>query len=216
MSLLSRISSRFITITYGITVNDEARELQKLLDTLLPVIDRNDEVVVLQDITSENIKVSLLLEQYKNIVLIKAKLNGDFATFKNELIKSATKDYLFQIDADEIPQENLMKSIKNVLKRKSGFDMFFIPRINTVDGITEEHIKKWNWSLNDKNYINYPDYQMRLFKLNKNIHWINKVHEKLVGFDRAFYFPTENFDHCILHHKNIDRQVSQNEFYDTL
>jgi hypothetical protein len=206
-----------VNISYGVTVCNEAEELDSLLKFLFKFVDENDEVVVLQDVTVNNAHVTSVIEKYKEKVTHKETfLNGDFATFKNELIKSATKDYLFQIDADEIPQESLMKSIKNILKRKSRFDVFFIPRINTVDGITEEHIVKWNWNVNDKNYINYPDYQMRLFKLNKNIYWINKVHEKLVGFDKAFYFPIEGFDHCLLHHKNIVRQVSQNEFYDTL
>jgi len=206
-----------VTISYGITVCNEAEELDSLLTFLFKFLDENDEVIVLQDVTVKDAGVTSVIEKYKEKVTHKETfLNGDFASFKNELIKSATKDYLFQIDADEIPQDSLMKSIKNVLKKKSGFDMFFIPRINTVDGITEEHIIKWNWNLNDKNYINYPDYQMRLFKLNKNIHWINKVHEKLIGFDKAFYFPTENFDHCLLHHKDIYRQVTQNEFYDAL
>lgn len=206
-----------VNISYGVTVCNEAEELDSLLKFLFKFVDENDEVIVLQDITLKDVSVTSVIEKYKEKVTHRETfLNGDFATFKNELIKSATKDYLFQIDADEIPQESLMKSIKNILKRKSRFDVFFIPRINTVDGITEEHIVKWNWNVNDKNYINYPDYQMRLFKLNKNIYWINKVHEKLVGFDKAFYFPIEGFDHCLLHHKNIVRQVSQNEFYDTL
>lgn len=206
-----------VTISYGITVCNEAKELDSLLTFLFQFVDDEDEVIVLQDITSRNTDVDSVLEKYKVKVLHKETfLKGDFASFKNELIKSATKDYLFQIDADEVPQESLMKSIKNVLKKKSGFDMFFIPRINTVKGITEDHITKWKWAVNDKNYINYPDYQMRLFKLNKNIHWVNKVHEKLIGFEKAFYFPTENFDHCILHHKDIDRQITQNVFYDTL
>ncbi|WP_449389146.1 glycosyltransferase [Chryseobacterium lineare] len=206
-----------VNISYGITVCNEAEELDSLLTFLTNYLDKEDEVIVLQDVTARNVEVEAVIEKFKTRIVHKeAFLNGDFASFKNELIKSATKDYLFQIDADEIPQENLMKSIKDVLKKKSSFDMFFIPRINTVDGITEEHMMKWNWNINDKSYINYPDYQMRLFKLNKNIHWVNKVHEKLIGFEKAFYFPTENFDHCLLHHKNIDRQVTQNKFYDAL
>lgn len=205
------------TITYGITVNNEKEEITKLLDTLITLIDKNDEILVLQDITNEDIDVTNILKSYGNKILrITARLNGDFATFKNNLIENSSKKYLFQIDADELPKESLIKNIKLFIAGNLKSDCFLIPRINIVNGIEAEHVKKWNWKVNQDNYINYPDYQTRLFKLNKGIKWQNKVHEALVNFSKTKVLPSENYDFCLLHIKQIEKQERQNDFYDTL
>ncbi|MDR6159793.1 MULTISPECIES: glycosyltransferase [Chryseobacterium] len=215
MSLLSRISSRFITITYGITVNDEVQELKHLLDTLIPLIDKNDEIIVLQDITNENREVSLLLEKYSNIVLLKAKLNGDFATFKNTLIEKAASQYLFQIDADEYPTEHFIKTLKPYLKKEKSVDIFFVPRINIVEGITEDYVKNMGWNMNEEGYINFPDYQARILKNNKKIFWKNKVHEVLYG-NKNFTEIPKDYRLSLIHKKNFEKQKKQNNFYETL
>lgn len=204
-------------ISYGITVNNEVKEITELLNTLLPLIEKGDEVIVLQDITNKNQKVANVLDQYGNkIIRLEARLAGDFATFKNNLIKAATKDYLFQIDADEIPKESLIKEIKYYLFKKRKKDVFMVPRINIVNGITEEHIKQWDWQVNDKGYINYPDFQHRIFKLNKGIVWENKVHEKLCNYDKIIGLKSSDYTMCLLHIKEINRQEQQNAFYDTI
>lgn len=215
MSLLSRISSRFITITYGITVNDEVQELKHLLDTLIPLIDKNDEIIVLQDITNENREVSLLLEKYSNIVLLKSKLNGDFATFKNTLIEKAASQYLFQIDADEYPTEHFIKTLKPYLKKEKSVDIFFVPRINIVEGITEDYVKNMGWNMNEEGYINFPDYQARILKNNKKIFWKNKVHEVLYG-NKNFTEIPKDYRLSLIHKKNFEKQKKQNNFYETL
>src|SRR5689334_13938694 len=97
-------------ISYGITVNNEVEEIAQLLNALLPLIDKGDEVIVLQDVTNKNQQVADILDKYGDqIIRMEARLDGDFATFKNNLIKAAKKKYLFQIDADEIPKESLLK-----------------------------------------------------------------------------------------------------------
>lgn len=204
-------------ISYAITVNNEAEEITKLLHVLLPLIDKNDEVIVLQDITKKDQKVTDILDTYgEKIIRIEARLDGDFATFKNNLISTATKDYLFQIDADEIPKESLIKEIKYYLFRKRKKDVFMVPRINIVNGITDEHVKQWNWQVNDQGYINYPDYQHRIFKLNKGIKWENKVHEKLCNYEKIIGLPAADYSMCLFHIKEIKRQEQQNAFYDTI
>ncbi|MGI9652770.1 glycosyltransferase [Chryseobacterium sp. RLHN22] len=204
-------------ISYGITVNNEIDEISKLLDVLLPLVGKSDEVIVLQDITNRNQKISDILDTYGNkIIRLEARLNGDFASFKNNLISTATKDYLFQIDADEIPKESLIQNLKYFLFKKRKKDVLMVPRINIVNGITQEHIAKWNWKLNDEGYINFPDYQDRIFKLNKGIKWENKVHEKLCNYDNKFGLPIADYSFCLLHIKDIERQEQQNSFYDTL
>lgn len=216
MKLLRKLFA-FPTISYGITVNNEVEEITLLLNTLLPLIDEQDEVIVLQDVTCKNQKITDTLDKYSSkIVRLEARLDGDFATFKNNFIKAAKKDYLFQIDADEIPKESLIKRIKFHLLKKWRKDVFMVPRINIVHGITEEHVKQWNWQVNEKGYINYPDYQHRIFKLNKGILWGNKVHEKLFNYKKLGGLPSSDGSMCLLHIKEIKRQERQNSFYDSI
>ena len=206
-----------IKITYGITVCNEATELDLLLTTLIPLLDKNDELIILQDVTSKDIAVNAVIEKYKDrVILVETKLNGDFATFKNTLITKASGDYLFQIDADEVPQQSLIKKLKKQLRKNKKYDCFFVPRINIVNGYTDAHINKWHWNIDEKNYINFPDYQPRLIKLNGAIKWKNKVHEVLTGYKRSFNLPVETDDYCLIHIKDIKRQEKQNDFYDTL
>lgn len=217
--MLNRILSflNLASITYGITVNNEAEEVKKLLDILISSIDKTDEIVVMQDVTKENSDVTAILNSYgTKIIRITSRLDGDFSAFKNNLISHATKKYLFQIDADEYPQEKLIENLKYFLLKNFKYDCFIVPRINIVEGITESDIKTWNWDVNEKQYVNFPDYQNRIFKLGKNIRWQNKIHEILVNFKRVKKMPSKNEDYCLVHIKSIDRQRSQNAFYDSL
>jgi glycosyltransferase involved in cell wall biosynthesis len=206
-----------IKISYGITVCNEAIELSKLLATLTPIIDAEDEIIILQDVTNKDERVSEIIKQYKDkVIVVEAQLNSDFAMFKNKLIEHAKSDYLFQIDADEIPKDSLIKQIKKILRQKSKRDCFLVPRINIVNGLTTDHINNWNWKFDENNRVNFPDYQFRIFKLNGLIKWKNPVHEEVIGYKKHYYLPSKNEDYCLIHIKDIDKQVLQNNFYDTI
>lgn len=211
-SLFNRIS-----ISYGITVNNEATEVDLLLSTLIPLISKRDEIIVLQDITNKDQAVSAVLEHHKkNIKVIETKLNGDFATFKNNFFKVAKGNYLFQIDADEIPRTTLIKEIKHILRKNKKRDCFLVPRINIVNDYTIAHVEQWNWNVNDKNYINFPDYQPRIVKLKAGIKWINKIHEVFTGHQDMMELPCDDETFCLMHIKDIQRQERQNAFYEKL
>jgi hypothetical protein len=211
-----------IKLTYGITVCDEHEELDRLLSHLVNVIDEEDEVIVLRDMQKTNAKVTKVIVKYFDIfknrfLSLDASLNKDFATFKNNLIENATGDYLFQIDADEIPNEFLIHHIKPIITINKDVDAFYIPRVNKVLGITQEHIQKWKWHVDEQERINYPDPQMRLFKLGKDIKWKNKVHEVLENCIITTILPYEEHeDFCLYHIKTIGKQEQQNNFYGTI
>lgn len=205
-----------ITITYGITVCNEHQELRALLDILLPLIDKKDEILILRDITNPDQKVGELLDEYQSkIRVIEAKLNGDFATFKNKLIENSNSRYLFQIDADEYPTEYFIKTLKPYLRKEKSVEVFSVPRINIVEGITDEYVKEMGWDMNEDGYINFPDYQMRILKNNKKIFWKNKVHEILYG-NKNFTEVPKDYKLSLIHKKNFEKQKKQNDFYGTL
>lgn len=214
--LFYKLNRRRPSISYGITVCNEARELETLLETMLPFVPSSDEIIVLQDVTERDEAVSAVLKKYNRVAVIESRLEGDFAAFKNRLIEGARKDFLFQIDADEIPQERLLRNIRKILAKHYKSDCFAVPRINTVEGITDEYIQKWNWKSDERGYINYPDYQERIFRLNGQIRWKNRVHEVLYGYNLLTELPSEHSDYCLLHHKQMKRQIAQNEMYDQM
>jgi len=208
-------------ISYGVTVCDENEELFNLLSYLHDKIDEGDEVIVLRDIGKTNHDVTKTIVHFHEKFKYQMKsadinLNGDFATFKNYLLTIATGDYLFQIDADEIPNEFLIENIKPILKVNSDIDCFYIPRVNKVDGLTPQHVEKWRWAVDENQRVNFPDPQMRLFKLNKGIKWKNKVHEVLEGQSTFSTLPYDTEDFCLYHIKSIEKQEKQNKFYETI
>jgi len=203
-------------ISYTITVCNEDNELNELLSFLNQRITGDDEIVLQMDAISVTSSVRNVIDNYrdtiKNIKVIEFPLDKDFSAFKNNLKNHCTKKWIFNIDADEIPSENLIDSIHELLKNNDELDMILVPRWNTVDGITDNHIKRWGCSYDDMGRINWPDYQTRIYKNNKKIFWKNKVHERLSGYDVYSTLPEEEY-YCLYHKKSIERQEKQNEFY---
>ena len=158
--------------------------------------------------------LKLMNSMHENHKVIGFPLNKDFASFKNNLKTHCSKDYIFQVDADEIPHEFLVEYLGQVLE-ENPVDIVFVPRVNTVEGLTQEHIDKWKWNVNEKGWVNWPDYQTRIYKNTEDVTWMNKVHERITGYDTFSNFPSEE-RWSLYHHKQIDRQEKQNEFYETI
>ncbi len=207
-----------MTISYAITVCNELDEITKLLNFLQTHIRKEDEIVIQYDETSVTDEVmdylKLMNSMHENHKVIGFPLNKDFASFKNNLKSHCTKDYIFQIDADEIPHEFLVEYLGQILQ-ENPVDIVFVPRVNTVEGLTQEHIDKWKWNVNEKGWVNWPDYQTRIYKNTEDVTWMNKVHERITGYDTFSNFPSEE-RWSLYHHKQIDRQEKQNEFYETI
>ena len=196
------------SISYAITACNEHIELARLLELLKNNIRPEDEIVIQLDIDNATKEVRTIANKYTM-----HPLNGDFATFKNHLKKFCTKDYIFQIDADEYLSEALLTSLPEILELNPEVELYAVPRINTVEGLTSEHINKWGWYVNENGWINYPDYQTRILKNIPEIKWINKVHERLVGAKNIVPLP-EGYD--LIHPKTIERQEKQNQLYEKL
>ena len=197
------------SISYAITACNEHRELSLLLEVLRNNIRQEDEIVVQLDSNATE-KVKTVARDY-----IEFPLNKDFASFKNNLSKHCTKDYIFQIDADEYPHPYLIANLADILEYNQTIDVFLVPRINTVSELTEQHIQKWGWRVDDKGWVNFPDYQWRIWRNKNSIKWINKVHERLDGFQEYSVLP-QSEEYCLFHHKDIKRQEKQNGFYETI
>jgi glycosyltransferase involved in cell wall biosynthesis len=204
-----------LKISYGITVHNEAEELKRLLDILTNKIDKEDEIVICIDGDDE--KVESVVGEYlseNKAVVYKRKLDGDFASQKNSVIENSKGDYVFHIDADEYPSDGLLEYVKPILEA-NDIDLIWVPRVNTVDGITEQHIQQWGWRVSEAGWVNYPDYQSRIFKNSPEIRWKSKVHERIHGAQTFSHLPP-NETLSLYHPKTIDKQEEQNNFYSKL
>jgi glycosyltransferase involved in cell wall biosynthesis len=208
------------TISWAITACNEHIELKQLLEQLSQSINTEDEVIVQTDTDKVTQEVIDVINSFKNKFPLKhynhisASLNKDFATFKNNIKLYCTKEWIMYIDADEYLSEGLIDNIHELLNINKGIvDVIAVPRINTVEGLTREHIDKWKWFVDENGWVNYPDYQTRICVNKPEIQWINKVHERLSGWKTIANLP-EGYD--LIHSKTIERQEKQNQFYNTL
>ena len=199
------------TISYAITAHNEHEELEHLLSQLNTGIKWDDEVVIQLDIKATD-EVKEVCYKFPFFTLIEHPLNNDFSSFKNNLKSKCNRDYIFQIDADEFLSDILLSNINEILSLNPEIDIYGIPRVNKVEGLTVGHIKKWGWNVKE-GIINWPDYQWRICKNIPSIHWVGKVHERLVGSSSIITLPDE---FCLLHFKTIERQEKQNEYYNEL
>ena len=190
-------------ISYAILACNEAKELNELLTALSSEIRKSDEIVIVLDDANYTKEIEYVCESYAN---------KDFAAQKNYLTSKCSGDWIVNLDADELLTPDLIRILPQVIEMNDEVDVVWMPRINTVEGITPDHIEKWNWQVNDKGWINWPDAQMRIYKNNGFIKWTQPVHERLVGHNSFGRLP---FDakYAIHHHKTITKQESQNEFY---
>ena len=209
-----------INITYAVTVCNELEEITKLINFLHPRIKSEDEILIQydSDSTTDAVKQYLLIISQlhnTNIRVISYPLNNDFASFKNNLKDNANGIFIFQIDADEIPSEYLVENLSDFIEYNKDVDLFFVPRINTVSGLTPDHIKKWGWNVSQNGWVNFPDYQTRIYRRTSEIEWVGNVHERIVGYNTLSVLPAEE-NYCLYHPKQIERQEKQNAYYDTL
>ncbi len=202
-------------ISYAVTVCNEFVEIQRLLTFLIDRKQPQDEIVVFYDTNNGTPEV----ERYLTILgdsirKIGYHFDGHFGHMKNSLTEACLGNYIFQIDADEIPNEVLMDNIHEILQ-SNDVDVILVPRVNTVEGLTQDHIQKWGWNVNERGWVNFPDPQWRIYKNKEFIRWENKVHEKLVGYNTISNLPWAK-EFSIYHPKQIERQERQNEYYETL
>ena len=206
-------------ISYAITVCNELVEIQRLLPFLVKNKRQEDEIVVFYDSNNGTKAVdeylrSLSTNTFAPFRYISYHFDGHFANMKNALTEACLGDYIFQIDADETPSRYLIQYLP-ILLSTNDVEVLRVPRINTVEGLTQEHIQKWGWIVDNHGRVNWPGLQWRIYKRKSEIRWKNKVHEVLEGYKTHAILPLEEA-FALQHHKDIERQEKQNNYYDTL
>jgi hypothetical protein len=205
-------------ISYAITVCTEFLEIQRLINFLLKHKRAQDDIVVLFDEANGDKEIEAYLRSHSvngEFSWYAGKFERHFANWKNKLTSYCTGDYIFQIDADEIPTKTLIEYLPDIIEGNPTVDVLLVPRINTVEGLTDKHIQQWGWNVNSNGWVNFPDYQWRIWQNKPEIKWINKVHEVLQGFKVHGMLPVEE-EWALYHPKTIEKQEKQNNYYNTI
>jgi glycosyltransferase involved in cell wall biosynthesis len=204
-------------ISYCITVYNEAQELVRLIASIRPAISNSDEIVIVQTHKNEEEKNSESYQELKTICERHATkyssfhFENNFADLKNYMNSLASGQYIINLDADETMIPFSLEKLRSTIL-ENDIDLYYLPRINIVTGITQEDIQKWSWKINERGWINWPDYQPRIYKNNESIKWVSKVHEHLEGFQTHAMIEADG-KIAIVHKKTIDKQRQQNELY---
>lgn len=205
-------------ISYAILTHNEGEYIERLLRQLDTLRDKDSSEIVVVDDYSDDPLTRAILEEWEAmeaIRLFRRELGGDFAAQKNYLVECCRGEVVVQIDADELAPEALVRNIAEVVEANPHVDVFLVPRVNRVSGLTAEHVQRWGWRVDERGWVNWPDYQWRVFRKKEGIRYANRVHERLVGFDKFALLP-EAEEWALIHDKEIGRQETQNAFYDTL
>ena len=201
-------------ISYSVMTHNEDESLLKLINFIATHKDEEDEIVILDDYSDNPKTIEILdaMTSMHEMTFEQRHLLKDYAGQKNYLTRMCKNDYIVNIDADEIPHKSLMANLKPILQSNPTIDLYWVPRVNTVDGITQEHINKWGWRVSEKGWINYPDYQARVYKNSPHIKWVKPVHEVIEGAKTYSHLPPQE-ELSLYHPKTIEKQEKQNMFY---
>ena len=193
-------------ITYSIQVCNESRELYSLLNFLLKVKDEEDYINVVVDSLHTTDKVKLVTDYFKDGISVHYRPFDNFhdnVMFHREM---CTTEYYFAIDADEMPQEALIKGLKLVLNEHS-VDILYVPRINIHPGATQEFVEKSKFQVNEGGWINWPDYQGRILK--KDVMWTDNMHPVPIHDGKKVGSMGANPGVALWHIKSIEKQESR-------
>jgi glycosyltransferase involved in cell wall biosynthesis len=203
-----------MNVSYAILTHNEGEYIENLLAFLVKYKQPEDEIVVVDDYSTDKL-TKTILAKYKDSIMLNYREFDNEEQQRTYLESLCTKEYIFVFDADEIIHKDFIQMLPSILKTNPEVEMFYVPRVNTVEGLTPEHIQKWGWNVNDKGWINFPDYQLRLHKNLPHIKWVGFVHSIMKGFKSFVALPSEEL-FSILHHKGIAKQEQQNDQYDRI
>ena len=198
-------------LSYLVTTHNETDCLDTLLSKLISFKKDNHEVVLLDDYSDNPTTISIIEKYKSSINFQQKKLQNDYGAHKNYGIGLCKGEWIFQIDADELPTDVLLENIDVLLQSNANNEALWLPRLNYFVGVTQTDIQMWGWNYHD-GMINYPDYQSRLFKNLPHIRYERRLHEKVEGYKSYAFIPPQK-DIALIHNKTIEKQRETNMKY---
>jgi len=177
-------------ISVNIITKNASKTLEGAIQSIKGVVDE----IVIVDTGSTDDTVTIAKKYTKKVYQI--PFSQDFSRVRNYAISKSTGAWVFVLDVDEIPSEELKKQIPELIKQRM-YDGFWFRR---------------RWYLDQNMFLHhglfYPDYQMRLFRNNPQNLYINRVHEK----NTVVRSRTKQMALDIYHYDSIYKYLSWNGF----
>jgi len=209
-------------ISYLVTCSNETDTLKNLLKTLVTVVPKPDEIIILMDEQSGENETHNIIGAFHHSFgcrILKHQLNNDYGAHKNYGVEQCNGDWIFQIDGDEMPPDSLLgENLHSLIESNPDVEAYAIPRINAWHDLAKEHAKRWGWYLDmsptyKRLRAAWPDYQFRLFKRDyPRISFKKKLHERIEGYSKFALLPMDE-DFALYHDKTIEKQIETNLRY---
>jgi hypothetical protein len=87
--------------------------------------------------------------------------------------------------------------------------------MNICPGATGEWLQNCNFTINEAGFINWPDFQGRIFRNKSSIRWTKNLHERVEGYEKAISLEANPLI-GLWHVKSVERQDKQDQFYKQL
>jgi len=175
-----------MSLSLAVITYNEEDNIVRLLNALEDIVD---EIIIVDSFSTD--KTKQVCTQHPKVKFFEKKFEG-YGEQKNYALNLCTKDWVLFLDADEVPNEDMKKSIKIVIDSpNAAYNIFKAKFINHL-GI--HIIRHGGWG----NVM-----RERLFKRNAAKYSDDKVHEFLITTEKAGVLEG-NIDHytyrCIHHH----------------
>lgn len=206
-----------IRLSIGILVHDEAEELDRLLSAIGAYTAPWLEVVIVEDTATPEVRA--VLETHRSSVVHAVhsrKLDKNFADQRNFLKGKCRGRYILMLDADELPPGHVMANMARLLDfmDANALEVVALPRINLLTGGDLNSLPP-RYPVDERGWVGFPEYQNRLFRNDPALRWVNRVHERLIGYKRRMLLPAEEA-YALLHRKDFDDFVRSNSYYDRI
>jgi glycosyltransferase involved in cell wall biosynthesis len=153
-----------MSISVAIAVHNEQENLPKFLENIYGFAD--EIVVVDGESTDNSVKILEKYDKDKKIKIIHTSNPPMFHINKQKALDECTKEWILQLDADEIIPENLKNEILTEIKNPK-FVAYWMPRLNYFLG---SPLTKGG---------QYPDYTLRFYKNGATFYPCKNVHEQV-------------------------------------
>mgnify|MGYP001619429227 CR=1 FL=1 len=184
-----------------ITKNEE-RFLEQCIDSVKSIVD---EIVIVD--TGSTDKTKEIAKKF-NAKIFDFKWQDDFSAARNESIRHATKDWLLVLDADEVLDEEGLKTIKGLVNNKENDAFLFLQKNYTNETsiagfVNEEHKKHGKYA------GWYGSFIARLFRNHKDYKFSGTVHELVEPSIEAKKGKISAANVALHHYGNSDPNIAK-------
>lgn len=151
-----------------ITYNEEDN-IVRLLDSVGDIVD---EIIIIDSFSTDKTK-EISLQHYPQVQFFEKKFNG-YGEQKNYALNLCKQDWILFLDADEVPDENLKKSIQKIVFSENPEFSVYKAKFNNHIG--NHQIKYGGWGNVSRE---------RLFQKKSAKYSDDKVHEFLITTENS-------------------------------